>query len=161
MKVIFQPTQSVPKIANASMAALFCLFGLAGGPVQSESIAPNSVGNQPQDISPDKKAQLLVVLIYDESCTVACTVVKPIVRDLVSGHQVQYEELNTSPKELKNTLARAKALKLETFVSDRTEEVPVVGIFTSKGKRLKELTGRKTREVYKEAIEKAMEKSKS
>jgi hypothetical protein len=114
-----------------------------------------------QDVAPDKKAQLLVVLIYDESCTVSCSVVKPIVRDLATQQQIQYEEFNTSPKELSAALAKAKKFKMETFVSDRTEEVPVVGIFTVKGKRLKELSGRKTKEVYKEAIEKALEKVKS
>jgi hypothetical protein len=122
-----------------------------------------SPGAGAQELVPEKKAQaqLLVVLIYDASCTVSCSVVKPIVRDLTTTQQIQYEEFNTSPNELKDALAKARKFKLETFVSDRTEEVPVVGIFTSKGKRLKELSGRKTKEVYKEAIEKALEKVKS
>lgn len=158
MHLIFRAQNLLTKATGAAIAALFGLCILPINSARAESWAPNATGNQ--DIAPDKKPQLLVLLIYDESCTVACTVVKPIVRDLVGQHQVQYEELNTSPKELKAALARAKQLRLETFVSDRTEEVPVVGIFTAKGKRLKELIGRKTKEVYKEAIEKALEKVK-
>lgn len=160
MHLIFRSQNLLTKATSAGIAALivFCIWPINS--VRAESWAPNATNNSNQDIAPDKKPQLLVLLIYDESCTVSCTVVKPIVRDLVAQHQVQYEELNTSPKALKAALARAKQLKLETFVSDRTEEVPVVGIFTAKGRRLKELIGKKTREVYKEAIEKALEKVK-
>lgn len=107
------------------------------------------------------KPSMVVVLIYDDSCITSCTVVKPIVKDLATEKMVQYEELNTSREHLKETMARAKALGVEKFVGDRTEEVPVVGLFTSRGKKLGELTGRKTKEVYREAIEKAMRKVKA
>jgi hypothetical protein len=107
------------------------------------------------------KPAMVVVLIYDDSCVTSCTVVKPIVRELASEKMIQYEELNTSHDHLKETMVKAKQLGVEKFVSDRTEEVPVVGIFSGRGKMLGELTGRKTKEVYRQAIEKAMKKVKA
>lgn len=122
--------------------------------------APAAVA-QPEQTPAGAKPAMVIVLIYDDSCVTSCTVVKPIVRELASEKMVQYEELNTSRDHLKETMAKAKALGVEKFVGDRTEEVPVVGLFTNRGKKLGELTGRKTKEVYKEAIEKAMRKVKA
>jgi hypothetical protein len=115
---------------------------------------------QPEQTPAGAKPAMVVVLIYDDSCITSCTVVKPIVRELASEKMIQYEELNTSREHLKETMAKAKSLGVEKFVGDRTEEVPVVGLFSNHGKKLGELTGRKTKDVYKEAIEKAMRKVK-
>jgi hypothetical protein len=147
------------QVQTQLLAAALIVSACTGSAAYAESQQPQSKVNQcVQEISPDKKCQLIVMLIYDETCITSCTVVKPIVRELAEQNKIQYEELNTSPSQLKATLERAKQLKLESFVSDRTDEVPIVGIFTTKGKLLKEIPGRKTRDVYRTAIEKAWQK---
>lgn len=112
------------------------------------------------ETAPLKKRSLIVVLIYDDSCKIACTVVKPVVRELAEqrADQVQYVELNAGTASIKESLKKADELKIKTFVEDRTEEVPVVGIFSAKGKMLKELVGHKTKEVYKQALESSLQK---
>jgi hypothetical protein len=153
-KTVMRHSRSHSSLLTISALAL-ALVWPPGTALRAETVAPSDV-QPPLQTPAVRKGSLLVVLIYDESCKTSCQVVKPIVKELTAQNQVDYEELNTSPTALKATLERARQLKIETFVSDRTEEVPVVGIFTNKNKRLKELVGFKTKEVYRDAIHKAL-----
>jgi len=144
----------------AALALSFSAWTATVVHAESQQQPPPKLNQCVTEAAPDKKCQLIVFLIYDESCKTACTIVKPIVKDLAAQNRIQYEELNTSPAQLQASMDRAKKFfpKGDTFVSDRTDEVPVVGIFTTKGKRLKEIPGRKPREVYQAAIDKALQK---
>lgn len=112
----------------------------------------------------EKKRGLIVVFLYDESCKESCLVVRPVVRDVTRqrSDRIEYVELNTSPTAIKETTGKAASLKIKTFVDDRTDQVPLIAIFSTAGsakpRLIKELVGKKTKDVYKEAVEKALEK---
>lgn len=103
---------------------------------------------------------LLVVLLYDQDCKVTCTKVKPAMQELAQkfGSKVKYVELNTNEETFADTVKTADSLGVKKFVNDSAEEVPIVAIFDTKKKRMKELQGFKTKDVYETAIQKALEK---
>jgi len=112
---------------------------------QADKVVPNSI----------------VVLIYDDSCKTSCTIVRPLMQDICSEycHKVRYVELNTSKEKLKESCKLAKDINVHSFLADSSELVPIVGVFCARGgKVIKEIRGAKTRDVYKAAIEKALEK---
>lgn len=103
--------------------------------------------------------KLLVVLLYDQDCKVTCTKVKPAMQELAQkfGPQVKYVELNAAEGTFAESIKTAESLGVKHFVTDSAEQVPVVGIFNTKKKRVKELQGFKTKDVYELAIQKALE----
>ncbi len=100
----------------------------------------------------------MVVLLYDQDCKVTCTKVKPAMQELAQkfGPKVKYVELNTNEETFSDTMKSAEGLGIRKFVHDSAEEVPIVGIFDTKKKRMKELQGFKTKDVYDAAIQKAL-----
>lgn len=77
------------------------------------------------------------------------------------GSKVKYVELNTNEETFSNTMKTAEDLGVKKFVHDTADQVPIVGIFNVKKKRVKELQGFKTKDVYDLAIQKALEQQKS
>lgn len=70
------------------------------------------------------------------------------------GNRVEVVELDASL--LKEAEAKSKALGVYCFLRDSAEWVPIVGVFSSKKKLLKELVGPKEKQVYAAAIDKAL-----
>ncbi len=105
-----------------------------------------------------KNYEVLVVLVYDEHCTVTCTKVRPVMRELASkyGERIKYLELNSSA--IDESSKTAAAFGVKTFLSDSTDLAPIVGIFSPSGKRLRELIGFKERPVYEAAIDRILKK---
>lgn len=104
------------------------------------------------------KPDLLVVLVYDQDCHVTCTKVRPMMQKLVEsyGQKVKLAELNTATVPESSKIA--ETLGVKKFFTESTDQAPIVGIFNSQGKRVKELQGFKEKEVYQSAIEKALKK---
>lgn len=102
--------------------------------------------------------QVLVVLIFDQSCKAWCQKVRPMMKELgeVYGDKVSFAELDASHDKLKEAEARAKELGVYSFLSDSADWVPIVGVFSPQRKLVKELVGPKQKEVYAGAIDKAL-----
>jgi predicted DsbA family dithiol-disulfide isomerase len=127
----------------------------AGKPVEDKQ------GADKQSAADKAAVQSLVVLIYDDSCKTSCTIVRPIMKEICTEYcqKVRYVELNTSKESLKESCKTAKEINVHSFLADSSELVPIVGVFCARGgKVIKEIRGAKTRDVYKTAIEKALEK---
>lgn len=122
-------------------------------------LAPLSAACAGESSPAADKQSLLVVLIYDQNCKVACTKVKPLMQELADKHidKIKYVELDASPESFDRSVKGASKLGVKTFLIDSTDLAPIVGIFNSRGKRIKELQGYKNKEVYEQAIEKALE----
>jgi hypothetical protein len=102
--------------------------------------------------------QVLVVLIFDQSCKAWCQKVRPMMKELgeVYGDKVVFAELDASHDKLKEAEGRAKELGVYNFLSDSADWVPIVGVFNPQRKLVKELVGPKQKEVYAGAIDKAL-----
>ena len=103
-------------------------------------------------------AQAVVALVYDQSCYISCQKVRPVIKDVISryGSQVQYVELDISANALKQTRATAKEYGLSAYLSDSADYVPLVGIFNSKHRLMKELQGPKDKATYAAAVAKVL-----
>jgi hypothetical protein len=55
-------------------------------------------------------------------------------------------------------MSHAKPLGLAKFLSDNQDYAPVVGVFSARGKIVKELVGPKSKSIYEDAIAKALTK---
>lgn len=132
-----------------SVALLFSLFSSCSLSA-SLAEAPKAQSSEPWSV--------MVVLLYDQDCKVTCTKVKPAMQELAQkfGPKVKYVELNTNEETFSDTMKSAEGLGIRKFVHDSAEEVPIVGIFDTKKKRMKELQGFKTKDVYDAAIQKAL-----
>ena len=104
------------------------------------------------------KRPLLVVLIFDESCKVWCQKVRPIMKELKGQYsdKIEVVELDASQTTLKQAESVAKSYGVYGFLRDSADWVPIVGIFSSRKKLLKELVGPKQKDVYVAAIDKAL-----
>ncbi len=104
------------------------------------------------------KPDLLVVLVYDQDCHITCTKVRPMMQKLVEsyGPKVKLAELNTGT--IPESSKVAETLGVSKFFTESTDQAPIVGIFNSQGKRVKELQGFKEKAVYQSAIDKALKK---
>ena len=116
--------------------------------------------DKPAEAAAAAKSPVLVLLIYDDSCQVSCTKVRPVMRELADKHNknVKYVELNTSEKAMDDSRKLAKTLGVHNFLEVSTDDVPVVGIFDAKGKKLKNLQGFKAKDVYTKAVDDAVAK---
>jgi len=164
-------------MTNTRFFSLVLMFALIGAnPAMADQKADQKSEKKPESASQpaagvaqstssssDQAAcdQLLVVLVYDETCLHACGIVRPLIKDITQkcGNKVKYVELNTSKQALKESAAAAKSLGIKTFLEDGVDLVPVLAIFSPKRKRLKELQGQKDKEVYVDAIEKCLSKN--
>lgn len=103
-------------------------------------------------------SNVLVVFVFDKSCKVACTKVRPSLNELKEeyGDRVEYVELDVSKDCMKESEKTAKSLHVYNFLQDTEEWYPAVGVFSARRKLVKQILGTKTKEMYKAAIEKAI-----
>lgn len=101
-----------------------------------------------------------VVLVFDRECQVWCNKVKPIVQELERTYKdkVEFVSLDTSADSFASSMSHAKPLGLAKFLADNQDYAPVVGVFSAKGKIVKELVGPKSKSIYEDAIAKALTK---
>ncbi len=99
-----------------------------------------------------------VVMIYDHECAVWCGQVKPILSELQNEYKsrVQFVELDTSNDQMASSKTTAKTIGVSKFLNENADYAPVIGVFSAKGKLLKELVGPKKKEIYTDAISKAL-----
>lgn len=99
-----------------------------------------------------------VVMVYDHECVVWCGKVKPLLNDLQNQYKsrVQFVELDTSNDQIEASKKTAKAIGVGKFLNENADYAPVIGVFSAKGKLVKELVGPKSKEIYSEAISKAL-----
>jgi hypothetical protein len=111
-------------------------------------------------------AKCTVVLFFDEGCKAACQAVRPIIKQCVEHYddKLRYVELDISEgPAFKQSQKTAKELGGGVFsiLKDAPGNVPIVAIFGNPQKHPScELDGAKSREVYQEAIEKFLNRSK-
>lgn len=72
------------------------------------------------------------------------------------GEQIKYSELDASPEAFNASIKVASTLGVKTFLADSTDLAPIVGIFNARRKKVNELLGYKSKEVYQAAIERAL-----
>jgi hypothetical protein len=99
-----------------------------------------------------------VVMIYDHECAVWCGQVKPILAELQNEYKsrIQFVALDTSSDQISSSKITAKAIGASNFLNENADYAPVIGVFSAKGKLLKELVGPKKKEIYADAIAKAL-----
>ena len=112
----------------------------------------------PASAGPVSKAyDARVVMVYDHECTVWCGKVKPILSDLKNEYKkVEFVELDTSKDNMTESKNTAKTMGISKFLNENAEYAPVIGVFSAKGKLVKELVGPKNKAVYLEAISQAL-----
>ncbi len=124
---------------------------------------PQAVGQESKKEQPCAARQVLVVLLYDDSCKHACSIVRPIMEQMTKEFEnnIRYVELNSAAAHLQESIKVAKSLGIPCFLSDGTDQVPLVAVFEP-GKRRpkKELQGAKKPEVYRQAIESVLNGAK-
>lgn len=101
-----------------------------------------------------------VVLVFDKECQIWCNKVKPIVQQLEQTYldKVDFVALDTSTDSFANSMSQAQTLGLSKFLSDNRDYAPVVGVFSARGKIVKQLVGPKNKSIYEDAIAKALSK---
>ncbi len=109
----------------------------------------------------DKKAHpgydARVVMVFDRECSVWCGEVKPILSSLQSEYKkVEFVSLDTSKEGLPDSKSTAKTMGISKFLSENVDYAPVIGVFSAKGKLVKELVGPKKKEIYLAAISQAL-----
>ncbi|CAN5140009.1 hypothetical protein BH11CYA1_BH11CYA1_43280 [soil metagenome] len=138
-------------------ASALALFSLAFTDLASHNAA---LADNPIDLTKSLagKYDARVVMIYDHECAVWCGQVRPIMSDLRNEYKskVQFVELDTSKEQLANSKTTAKTIGVSKFLNENADYAPVIGVFSAKGKLLKELVGPKKKEIYTDAISKAL-----
>lgn len=101
-----------------------------------------------------------VVLVFDKECQIWCNKVKPIVQQLEQTYldKVDFVALDTSTDSFATSMSQAQTLGLSKFLSDNRDYAPVVGVFSARGKIVKQLVGPKNKSIYEDAIAKALSK---
>lgn len=139
----------------AKLTVALCLIALAGVLLGQKTMAENPAALT-KSISGKYDAR--VVMIYDHECAVWCGQVKPILSDLQKEYKsrVQFVELDTSNDQIASSKNTAKSIGVSKFLNENADYAPVIGVFSAKGKLLKELVGPKKKEIYSDAISKAL-----
>lgn len=107
--------------------------------------------------SEPKPGQVLVVMLYDQHCSLWCGKVRPIMKELAQdlGDRVFVDEIDVSKGQEKSAEEKCKQLGILSYYKD-IESVPVVMVFDGKRRLAKELNGPKSKELYRGAIEKVL-----
>ncbi len=140
----------------ATLTVALCLIGFIDVSLgQNSAVAENSVALTK---SVAGKYDARVVMIYDHECAVWCGQVKPILAELQNEYKsrVQFVELDTSNDQMASSKNTAKSIGVSKFLNENADYAPVIGVFSAKGKLLKELVGPKKKEIYTDAISKAL-----
>ena len=143
------------KLVVMSALALSAMTLIDAAVSQNMAMADN-----PPDLkkSVDGKYDARVVMIYDHECVVWCGKVRPIISQLRDEYKskVQFVELDTSRDQIATSKSTAKTIGVSKFLNENADYAPVIGVFSAKGKLLKELVGPKKKEIYTDAISKAL-----
>jgi hypothetical protein len=135
--------------------AALMLTGIASSEVVMAETKPS-----PQDAPKAEKTNYdaRVVMVYDHECAVWCGKVKPLLSELQNEYKsrVQFVELDTSNDQMEASKKTAKTLGVGKFLNENADYAPVIGVFSAKGKLLKELVGPKNKDIYSDAISKAL-----
>lgn len=144
----------------ASLPSMLCLFALAGAFVIAFLWQNPALADAPAALTKKVSGQYeaRLVMIYDHECAVWCGQVKPILAELQNEYKsrVQFVALDTSSDQISSSKITAKAIGASKFLSENADYAPVIGVFSAKGKLLKELVGPKKKEIYADAIAKAL-----
>lgn len=139
---------------------MLCLFSFAGAFVNAFLWQTPALADAPAALTKKVAGQYeaRVVMIYDHECAVWCGQVKPILAELQNEYKsrVQFVALDTSSDQISSSKITAKAIGASKFLSENADYAPVIGVFSAKGKLLKELVGPKKKEIYADAIAKAL-----
>jgi len=102
----------------------------------------------------------LVVYVFDNACTLWTGKITPIIKELEMeyGERVTFVSLDETAGAKEKTRARAKELGLLSFLADFEDFTPVVAVFDSNHKLVKELAGPKAKTDYKVEIDKVLNK---
>lgn len=121
----------------------------------TKSTSKSKSGSEPMPASRPK-----VVLVFDKECQIWCNKVKPIVQQLEQTYldKVDFVALDTSTDSFATSMSQAQTLGLSKFLSDNRDYAPVVGVFSARGKIVKQLVGPKNKSIYEDAIAKALSK---
>lgn len=121
----------------------------------TKSTSKSKSGSEPMPASKPK-----VVLVFDKECQIWCNKVKPIVQQLEQTYldKVDFVALDTSTDSFATSMSQAQTLGLSKFLSDNRDYAPVVGVFSARGKIVKQLVGPKNKSIYEDAIAKALSK---
>lgn len=124
---------------------------LSGGLCQA---APPQVGTT---------SQTLVVFVHAADCKV-CQQVRPVIDEIEKEYKdrAAFLRLDVTSNQTKQ-LARksAKAAGVGFFLSNYEDSFPAVGVFNERRKLQKELYGLNTKDDYKAAIDKVLNKASS
>lgn len=144
----------------ASLTAALCLFSFLGACTNAFLWQNPALADAPATLTKKVSGQYeaRLVMIYDHECAVWCGQVKPILAELQNEYKsrVQFVALDTSSDQISSSKITAKAIGASKFLSENADYAPVIGVFSAKGKLLKELVGPKKKEIYADAIAKAL-----
>lgn len=115
-----------------------------------------SAATAKQETAADKKP--MVLFAFDNDCTAWNSQITPRLDELENeyGTKVTFVRLDCSPTALLKSKARAEELGISPFIQDVQDYVPVVAIFNSQRKLIREFVAVKTKDDYKRAIEQAI-----
>ena len=104
----------------------------------------------------------LFVLIFDQNCKDWCAKVKPVVETLKPGFEkdVEFAQIDVTQSVLKTAKQQAKALRMEGYLADTFELIPLVMIFDENRKKFTEMVGIKDKNQYEAEIKKMLPKGK-
>lgn len=115
------------------------------------------IGVRAEDAAQPKSA--MIVLIFDTHCKTACELVRPIMRELKGEFKdcFTFVELDSSQEKLSESQAKAKEMGIHPFLASYAQYVPIVGVFNAKKKCIRVIDGAKTKDVYAQALQKALQ----
>ncbi len=144
---------------TALLGAVFLLLlpAIAGALVPFRACCLLASEGSPTGSNENNQSKVLVVMMFDQHCTLWCGRVRPLMKELAEefGQKVLIDEVDASRGKEKEAEEKCKQLGILGYFKD-IESVPVVLLFDGKRKLLKELNGPKSKEFYRSAIEKAV-----
>jgi hypothetical protein len=144
----------------ASLTVIICSFSLVAAVLNVSLLQQPALADAPAALTKKVAGQYdaRVVMICDHECAVWCGQVKPILAELQNEYKsrVQFVALDTSSDQISSSKITAKAIGASKFLNENADYAPVIGVFSAKGKLLKELVGPKKKEIYADAIAKAL-----
>ena len=144
----------------ASLSVMICSLSLVAAIINVSLLQHSAMADAPTALTKKVAGQYeaRVVMIYDHECAVWCGQVKPILAELQNDYKsrVQFVALDTSSDQISSSKITAKAIGASKFLNENADYAPVIGVFSAKGKLLKELVGPKKKEIYADAIAKAL-----
>jgi thiol-disulfide isomerase/thioredoxin len=104
----------------------------------------------------------LLVFIFDNSCRISCSRVRPAMDEIKReyGNEVDLIMVDVSPENHSQAMDLARKYGVADFVENSEKWYPVVGVFSSNRKCVKELFGARTTAEYKAVLEKLRAKDK-